>query len=195
MKSGMPVANPWLVRIWEWFARVRARVEALVSGRAPDDPLYLTNRTWKQKLILAAIAAVPVIILILLVMAATTDVFRLHNKVDPYERPVAEGQAPVATPAKHSPDPTLNPADLEVVNIHIVRDAHAPTVTGVVRNNTGQKVESAEVSYYLADEDGSLLGTESIDVENVAPHGSVTFHLPLKQTKAEYVIVRDVHVN
>jgi hypothetical protein len=108
---------------------------------------------------------------------------------------VAESQAPSATPVKQSADPKLVPADLEVVNIHIVRDAHAPTVAGVVRNNTNQKIDSAEVSYYLADEDGSLLGTEIVDVENVAPHGSITFHLPLKQTSAEYVIVRDVHAN
>jgi hypothetical protein len=89
----------------------------------------------------------------------------------------------------------LAPADLEVVNIRIARDPHAAVVTGIVRNNTNRKVESAEVSYYLADTEGSLVGTDTTDVANVAPHGSVAFRMPLKIANAQYVIVRDVHLN
>jgi len=68
-------------------------------------------------------------------------------------------------------------------------------VTGIVRNNTNQKVDSAEVSYYLADTEGSLLGTDTTEVANVEPHGSVAFRMALKIAKAEYVLVRDVHPN
>jgi hypothetical protein len=40
-----------------------------------------------------------------------------------------------------------------------------------------------------------LVGTDTTDVSNVEPHGSVTFRMPLKIAKAAYVIVRDVHLN
>ncbi|HTQ56050.1 MAG TPA: FxLYD domain-containing protein [Bryobacteraceae bacterium] len=189
----MAASNPWLARLEKKLAHLRARIERFISGSAPEDPLYLTNRTWKQKLKLGAAAAVPVLILIGLVMIGTTDVFRLQ-KVDPYERPGAEKRASAA-PVPHLPDPTLGPANLEVENIRIVRDLHSPAVSGVVRNNTGRKIASAEVSYYLTDKAGSLLGTESVEVANIASHGSVTFHLPLKELNAEFVLVREVHAN
>lgn len=189
MSAGMSLAEGLRKR----YEILRARVEVLISGRAPDDPLYLTNRSWQQKVKLAALIAAPVVLVFLLVMMAATDVFRFH-KADPYEHPIADAPAP-AVPQKRLPDPVLSSADLEVVNIKISRDAHPPVVTGIVRNNTGEKVDSAEVSYYLADTEGSLVGTDSTDVANVQAHGSVAFRMPLKVAKAEYVIVRDVHPN
>ena len=84
---------------------------------------------------------------------------------------------------------------LDVVNLRIARDAHPPVVTGTVRNKTGRKINSAEVSYYFADTAGSLVGTDTTQVANVEPHGSVGFRMPLKIAKAEYVFVRDVHPN
>lgn len=82
-----------------------------------------------------------------------------------------------------------------MVNIRIARDVRPPVVTGTVRNNSNHKVASAEVSYYLANTQGSLVGTDTTGVANLAPHGSVSFRMPLKIAKAEYVIVRDVHPN
>ncbi len=189
----MPAGNSIADRLREHIETVRARVERFISGRAPDDPLYLSNRGWQQKVKVAAFIAIPVVLLVVLILAAATDVFRFH-KADPYEHPVADAPAPV-TPKQKLPDPVLASSDLEVVNIKIARDAHPPVVTGVVRNNTGEKVDSAEVSYYLADNEGSLVGTDTTDVSNVQPHGSVSFRMPLKVAKAEYVIVRDVHPN
>src|SRR5260370_23283715 len=63
--------------------RWRERIEQFIAGRPPSDPLYLSNRTWKQKLKLFAIAGAPVLVLIAMVAMAATDVFRWH-KVDPY---------------------------------------------------------------------------------------------------------------
>ncbi|MGC9945150.1 MAG: FxLYD domain-containing protein [Bryobacteraceae bacterium] len=189
----MPVGKLQPDGLRKRFDALRARIELFLSGRAPDDPLYLTNRTWQQKAKIAAMIAAPVLLLVALVTAGATDLFRFH-KVDPYEHPPTEATAPAA-PQKRLPDPILAPAELEVVNIRIARDSRATVVTGIVRNNTDQKVDSAEVSYYLADIEGSLLGTDTTDVANVAPHGSVTFRMPLKIAKAEYVIVREVHPN
>jgi hypothetical protein len=193
MKITMTAGKAQIDELRKRLQLVRARVEVLISGRAPDDPLYLTNRTWQQKVKLAALIAAPILVLVALVLIAATDLLRVH-RVDPYEHPAMEQPAPVA-PRKRLPDPILESTDLEVVNIHIARDARSAVVTGVVRNNTGEKVDSAEVSYYLADTEGSLVGTDTTDVANVAAHGSVSFRMPLKVAKAEYVIVRDVHPN
>jgi hypothetical protein len=188
----MPVGNPQLDRLRAATDRVRVRMERLISGRAPSDPLYLTNRTWQQKMKTAALVGVPLIILMATIAIAATDVFHLH-KTDAYEHPLTEAQ-PVA-PQNKLPEPKLVPADLEVVNIRIAKDAHPPVVTGILRNNTNAKVDSAQVSYYLADTGGSLVGTDTIDVQNVQPHSSVTFHVPLKTASAQYVIVREVRTN
>jgi hypothetical protein len=171
----------------------RDRFERFLSGRAPSDPLYLSNRTWKQKLVLASLIGVPLLILAALVAIGSTDVFRL-NKADPYYHPIAEAPPNAAAP-QPAPDPKLLAGDLEVVNIRILKDVVPPVVTGIVRNNTSRDVGSAEITYYLADEQGSLMGSESTSVQKIGPHASVAFRAPLKMEKAEYVLVRDVHPN
>jgi hypothetical protein len=171
---------------------LRERIGQLIAGKAPADPLYLSNRTWRQKLKLFSLVGAPVLILIALVTIAATDVFRLH-RVDPYEHPLAESLP--ASPQKRVADSKLGPADLEVVNLRISKDGREPIVTGVVRNNTDKKVTVAEISYYLADSGGSLVGTDTADVQNVAPHGDVAFRVPLKISKAAFAFIRDVHTN
>lgn len=175
------------------FGRIRGRIEIFLSGRAHPDPLYLTNRTSRQKLKVAALIVAPALLLIALVTIAATNPFRFH-KVDGFEQPVAETPPP-AVPQKPLPDPILAAEGLEVVNIRIARDARPPVVTGTVRNNSDHQVASAQVSYYLANTQGSLVGTDTTSVANLEPHGSVSFRMPLKIAEAEYVMVRNVHPN
>jgi len=182
----MPAEKSWPDKLYQ-------RFERKLSGRAPSDPLYLSNRTWKQKLRLAALIATPVVLLGALVVVSSTD--WLHfRKANPYEHPLAEAPAPAPAP-KQTSDTKLAPSDLEVVNIRIAKDVNPPVVTGLVRNNTGRKVDSAEVTFYLADNDGSVIGTQTASVGNVGPHGSVNFTAPLKIAQAGYVLVRDVRAN
>jgi len=195
----MPAGNSQIDRLRKRFDPLRARIEILISGQAPSDPLYLTNRTWGQKLKVATLVAAPVLLLIALVTVGATNRLRF-DKVDPYEHPPMEASPqaeapPPAAPQRTLPDAISASTDLDVVNLRIARDAHPPAVTGVVRNKTNRKVASAEVSYYLADTAGSLVGTDKTEVANVEPHGSVAFRMPLKIAKAEYVFVRDVHAN
>jgi hypothetical protein len=186
-----------LDRLRESIAQLRERIEIFISGRPAADPLYLTNRTWLQKLKLGSLIAAPVLLLIILGTIGAANRLRV-DKVDPYEHPAveaapaAEAPPPPAT-QKPLPDAISASTELEVVNMRIARDARPPMVTGMVRNKTDRKVESAEVSYYLSDAAGSLVGTDKTEVANVEPHGSVAFRMPLKAAKAEYVFVRDVH--
>jgi len=199
MKSGMPAGKSQFDRWRKRFHPWRGRIEIFISGRAPSDPLYLTNRTWLQKLKIVSLIAAPVLLLIVLGTIVAANRLRF-DKADPYEHPPGDVAAPAEAPPpavrqQPLPDPISASTDLEVVNIRIARDAHPPAVTGVVRNKTNRKVASAEVSYYLADTAGSLVGTDKTEVANVEPHGSVAFRMPLKIAKAEYVFVRDVHAN
>ncbi|MGA2588771.1 MAG: FxLYD domain-containing protein [Bryobacteraceae bacterium] len=174
-----------------WLDHLRRRFERFLSGRAPSDPLYLTNRTWKQKLRLAAVIGVPVLVLGALVIVTSTN--GLHfGTVNPYEHTLAEAALPAP---KQTSDPKLAPADLEVINIRIAKDINPPVVTGTVRNNTSRKINSAEVTYYLADNSGSVIGTQTTSVPNVGPHDSVSFQAPLKMAEAGYVLMRDVRAN
>ncbi len=171
-------------------ARLRERFDRILAGRPPSDPLYLSNRTWKQKLGLGALITIPALILLALVAIGSTDMFRL-NKADPFAHPVAEAPPPRPVP-QPAPDPSLNTAGLEVLNLRLIKDAGPPAVSGMVRNNTDRRIGSVELSYYLADRQGSLVGSESTTIRNIEPHGSVPFRVPLKITGAAYAIVREV---
>src|ERR1035438_7458151 len=80
MEAGMPVGksllDPWRKR----FDPLRARIEIFLSGQPHSDPLYLTNRTWQQKLKIASLIAVAALLLITLVTIGATDPFRLDRK-------------------------------------------------------------------------------------------------------------------
>jgi hypothetical protein len=186
MTGGMPAAT-------SHFNRWRARLETLIAGRQPSDPFYLTNRTWLHKLKIASLIAAPVLLLAALVTVGATDRLHLHQVI-PDDRPPAEAPVPAAQ-QKPQLDTISTSTDLEVVNMRIARDTHPPLVSGVVRNTTNHKVDSASVSYYLADASGNLVGTDKTEVANVAPHGSVAFRHPLKIASAQYVFVRDAHPN
>src|ERR1700683_5391654 len=94
----MPVAKSQRDRLARRLEPLRQRVETLISGHAPSDPLYLTNRTWQQKLKTAALIVVPILLVIVLVTAAANYRLRSDN-VDPNAIPIAEAPLPAATPS------------------------------------------------------------------------------------------------
>ncbi|HVN04638.1 MAG TPA: FxLYD domain-containing protein [Bryobacteraceae bacterium] len=190
----MPAAKSILDGLRQRVEQWRGRFERYLSGQAPTDPFYLTNRTWQEKLKTAALVAVPVLLLVALILIGVTDVFHLH-KADPYDHPAAEAAPPTTTARTHLPDPKLAPAGLEVVDIRIARNSRPPAVTGIIRNNTDHSVSSAEVTYLLADTDGSLVGVETAAVANLKPHASAAFRSELKSGSAEFVLVREVRAN
>jgi len=173
-----------------WWAVLRDRFDRFLSGTAPSDPLYLSNRSPQQRLRRAAAILLPVLIVVGVLIAGSIKLFRTN--VNPYEH-LADTPAPAPRPA-HAPrpDPALTSSGLEVVTIRISRDSASPAVTGVLRNNTAKAVASAEVTYFLADSSGSMIATENASVRNVPPQGSVNFRVPLRAINAAMVMVREV---
>jgi len=173
-----------------WLRDLRQRFEKFLSGSRPADPLYLSNRTWKDKLRPAAWIAGPVALLIVLMVIG----FLPHSRpADSLEHALNETIPALAE--EPSPAPKLTPKDFEVVDLRILRDQNPPMIAGLVRNNTNRSVSSVEVSYYLAAADGSKLATERMAVQNLQPHQSVPFQAPLTVDKAEYALVREVRQN
>ncbi len=173
-----------------WLAGVRQRFDAFLAGKPPSDPLYLSNRTWKQKLKLAALIGIPVLVMSLVIVAASTDLFHLRHE-NPYDHTLQA--EPVATAPELAAEPQVQ--GMEVSNLRIARDVKPPIITGEFRNNTDHPIHSAEITYFIADNNGSVLATESTEVLEVGPHRVVTFRAPLKLSQAGYVLVRDVHAN
>jgi hypothetical protein len=189
----MPAGKSKFDALFKPFEPIRERVDVFLSAHASDDPLYLTNRTWQQKVKGAAMIGIPAVALLALVTAAASGVFRTH-KIDTYNH-TAVLEPAAALPQKHIADPGYTSSDLDVMDLRIARDSHPPSVTGLVRNNTGQTVASAQVTYYLADDAGSLVASDTTDVRDILPHASVAFRRALKSANAQYVLVRDVHPN
>ena len=73
--------------------------------------------------------------------------------------------------------------------VHCNIKAREVIIFGSVRGNV-------DVSEKIAiREQGSLVGTDAIQVADVAPHGNTTFRIALKTPDAQYVTVREVHAN
>ena len=188
LKPGAPAPVPRADRAW--LAALRRGLDRMLGGgAAPDDPLYLSNRTWGQKLRLAAIICAPVLVIIILVALVATYVLPAPDK-----RPAKVPPAQVA--AKTLPDLTglklPEKAELEVVEVQLQAGLDPPVLTGAVRNKSARRYQSAEVAFALTDRDGSQVGAATTKVHNVEPYGLVRFQIPLKPKNVAYALVTDV---
>ena len=155
----------------------------------PDDPLYLSNRGWRQRLKLAAIVGVP----LLLIVAAIT-----------YASLTAP--APVAAPTELSPAEVAArslpgvPKDLklganvplEVQEITIHQNERPRYVSGLVKNPSERRYQSAEFVFELTDMDGSQVGAVNTTIHNVQPYSTTRFQIPIEQENAAFALVRVV---
>ena len=161
----------------------------LIQGPAPKDPLYLSNRTWPQKLRLGLLVSAP--ILIVLGVAAYT-ILTPPPRIDkpPSELTAAEIAARTAVLPK---DFTLQQnTDLQIVEAAVDRSANPHQVTGILKNNTARRYRAAELAFDLTDEQGSQVGGASTSVGNVEPQATLQFRFPIAQRNARFVFVREV---
>ena len=173
-----------------WLARIRRSLDRVLAGPAPADPFCVSNRTLGRKVWLACLLVSPLLILAGLLFLGLAN-FPRAGTLDAYDKV----KTPESVSAGSLPASPLHQADLEVLKISIVKDVKPPLIIGVVRNNTGKRVESARISYLLSDEKGSQIGIEVTRVANLGPHDSVTFRTPLQAAQADAVQVREVRAN
>jgi hypothetical protein len=170
-----------------WLGPLRDPIERLLSGTAPSDPLYLSNRTPAQKLKSWSLIAIPC-----LVLAVGVGV-TLSNFLDPSEGKPVKEPPPGEVTAKLFPNVTKNlklapPSDVQVVEVRV----DGLRLVGVVKNTTPRDIAVAELIFDLTDSAGSQVGAVTGTVEKLAPSSTREFQIPIKQQDAAIALVREV---
>jgi hypothetical protein len=173
-----------------WLGPLRGLANRVLSRPAPSDPLYLSNRTFDQRVKLWLAIAVPVLIL-----AGITALGLSHFFQARLPGPAPEPSAAVLA-AKLLPnvDKTLKievNQDVQVLEAHVELEGGAK-LTGTARNNTDHLIHTAKIVFNLTDQGGSQVGAVSAQVENLAPNATVRFQVPIEQTNAAFALVREV---
>jgi hypothetical protein len=178
MKSAMAGSNKKPVRsLWD----------RLLTGRTPSDPLYLSNRTWRQKLPLALLVCTPV-----LAAAAAAAYFMLTPPTPAHKPPASLTPAEIAARTPLIPDnlTVVQNTDLQVVEAAV--DRAAMQVYGSLKNNTARRYAAAELAFDLADPLGSQVGRAATRVTGIEPYGSHAFRFAIPHKRAAVVVVREV---
>jgi hypothetical protein len=174
-----------------WLGPLREPVERFLSGgAAPDDPLYLTNRSWGQRARLGLLIAVPFL------LVGVVLFFALGDYLTPQEAPQQQlTPAQIAEKMLPNLDKDLHVQtnhDLEVEDVHVEHGA-AVKLSGVVKNNTDHAIENAELVFDLTNDAGSRLGAVSTTIARVDAHSSTNFSFPVPQQDAAFALVREVN--
>jgi hypothetical protein len=168
---------------------LRKLLARLLDGRAPSDPLYLTNRTWKQKLRVGLVIGIPGVLL------AGVVALGLSHLWAPQAAPVRE-PTPAEIVAGLLPDlektVDLKPTGAEILDLH-PETGGSPKIVGMLRNITDHTI-SVEFTVALTDADGSKLDEVAERMEKVPAKTTVPFQFPIREENAAIAMVRSLRV-
>jgi hypothetical protein len=189
--AGMkPGARPGQTQGMKWLGPLRGPVERLLSGSAPTDPLYLTNRSLGRTIKSWSLVVIPCLFIVgLVALTLSTDYFD-RPAAAPRKGPSAEEAAGKILPNLARDVKIDSNNDVEVVQVHV--DRSAMKVAGTVRNNTAHAIAVTDVVFNLANKSGSQIGAVSGRVENLPPKTTRDFEFPIKQRDAAFVLVREL---
>jgi hypothetical protein len=161
-------------------------VEQLLSGPAPSDPLYLSNRTASQKLRPWGLIILPFVVLALGVV--------LWPKLvgPPQLKPVKElSAAEITTKLLPNVDRNIKlapPSDVQVVEVSV----DGSRLVGIVQNTTTHEIAAADFVFELTNSSLSQIGAVNGTVEKIPASGRKAFQIPLKQHDAAFALVREI---
>lgn len=183
MKPGTPVAPK---KPNAWLGPLRGPIDRLISGPAPTDPLYLSNRSTSQKARFIALVGIPSLILLVGIGVA------LYFLDPPDPKPQKELTAAEIT-AKLLPDMQKDiklppPSDVQVLEAK-VDGVH---LSGVVQNTTKHEIAVANLIIDLTNTAGSQVGGVNCTVEKIPALGRKAFQVPVKQHDAAFALVREI---
>jgi hypothetical protein len=172
---------------------IAKRMERFVAGSTPAGPLYITNRTFGQKIRMGLLIGTPVLAIAVLVALALGSFFDspLARKAAPLP-PTGEVTAKVL-PHLEKDYKSESDRQVEVTEAVVSRGADS-AISGKIRNNTDHTVGSADVVFDVTDDEGSALGAVAVRVENIAARATVPFHKAIDQRTARLALVRELHV-
>jgi hypothetical protein len=174
-------------REFGWLGPLRGPVERLLSGPAPNDPLYLSNRTAGQKLKAWSLIAIPCLVLGAGI-AVTLSNFLDPPVVAPPTQPTAAEITAKLLPNVEKDLKFTPPSDVQVIEVRV----DGSRLVGVVKNTTAREIAVANMVIDLTNSTGSQIGAVSGTVENLPPSGHKEFQIPIKQRDAAFALVREV---
>jgi hypothetical protein len=189
-----PDARPGQTPGIKWLGPLRGPIDRFLSGGAPKDPLYLTNRTMAQKVKAWTWVAVPCLLIMGVVALALSTNFFDPPDAPPPKEPTSEEISRKMLPniAKNIKIDTNH--DVEVVEVHVEHAAEL-RVAGLVRNNSASNFAAVDVVFNLTDSMGSQLGAVNGHIEHLEPKSVKTFQFPIRQQNAAIAIVREVGIS
>jgi hypothetical protein len=173
-----------------WLGPLHGLVDRLLSRPAPSDPLYLSNRTFDQKVKLWLAIAIPCVVLAGGVLLLLSNIFQA-NDLGPGAEPSA---AELAAKLLPNVDKTIKidvNKDVQVLEAHLEHEG-GMKVAGTVKNNTDHLIHSTEIILNLTDKTGSHLGAVSAHVDDLAPNATMKFQTPIEQKEAVFALVREI---
>jgi len=181
-------------RLRRWLSSLGKRIERSAGGRAPSDPLYLTNRTAAQKFKAAMWFVLPGIILGGAIVVAWVNLEMPRTPPPAPQTAQAEAAAKALANVENSiqVEKIARPQDVDVVEVHVER-VPVNRLVGTLHNRTGRSFQSVDVVFEMTDSQGSQLGAVRAEVTGVPARGTVEFHLPIVQKRAAYALVREIH--
>jgi hypothetical protein len=164
---------------------LRGLIGRLVAGQAPTDPMYLTNRTWKQKLRAGLVIGIPCLLVAGAVGLGAIHLF-VPKAAPPKEPTQAEIVAHLLPDIEKGVDTT--PREAEISEIY-PDTTGAPKLKGTLKNNTDHTI-SVEFTVDLWDGAGSKIDSLNGHVENAPAKSGVPFQFPINDPTAAGANVR-----
>ncbi len=171
-----------------WRGRMKGALDRLLNGPKQDDPLYLSNRTWKQKVRLAAIVLAPVLVVV------GFFVYSLLTPPPAHEKPLnVLSPAEIAARTEIIPKDFKVPqnVDVQVAEVFIDRSSTPHRIAGTLQNVSERQFSNVELTFDLTDQNGSQVGGARTTVADVAPRAIKSFSFPIPQRNAAFVLVRE----
>jgi len=169
---------------------LKSRIDRLLSGPTPTDPLYLTNRTFSQKARTWVMIGVPCLILVAGIGVALSNILE-PPEPKPIKKPSAQEISARILPNFNNDLKLQRNTEVEVAEI-IIEPTGRPRLTGAVRNTTDHDIAKANVVIDLTDTNGSQVGGVEVHIEGIPAAKTKSFSVPIMQRTAAFALVRDI---
>jgi hypothetical protein len=173
----------------KWLGPLRGPVERILSGPAPSDPLYLTNRPMSHKVRSWMLIGIPLLVLIAAIGA--TLALLEPPEVKPEKQLTAKEVASKLLPNMDKEIKLASNPDIQVVEVS-VRQEGGPRLVGIIHNSSAREVAEVQLVLDLTDTMGTQLGGVNGSISSVPPNSNKSFTIPIKQKDAAFALVRDI---
>ena len=173
-----------------WLGPLRGPVDRFLSGGNPNDPLYLTNRSTKRKVLGWVAISLPFVAMVAALYMVASGSFGTPVTPEAAELKPADVAAKLLPNLK---DVKLGIShDVVVVDVRITRGP-ASILSGSVKNTSERRVETAELMFELTDGSGSQIGTVLVKVPNIRSQEIRKFSVPISSRTAVNALIQEIH--